>query len=58
MNLFPDAEKRYKVCFEDGSISIYYDTFKEADNCARLNAGYVLDTLTWEVLTTYKENYD
>lgn len=54
-----DAPKRFEVSFsEDNAISLYYDTFKEADMCARLNAGTVTDTFTMEVLTTYKENYN
>lgn len=54
-----DAPKRFEVSFpEDNAISLYYDTFNEADMCARLNAGMVTDTFTMEVLTTYKENYN
>ena len=58
MSFLPDDEKRYEVYFEDCSTSLCYDRFEDADHCARLNAGCVLDTLTYEVVRTYTESYE
>ena len=50
----PETEKRYQVFTDDFDIG--FKTREEAEHFARLNAGCVVDTLTYEVLSTYIED--
>lgn len=46
---------RYLIFFDDCDATVEMDNREEAIHYARLNAGAVTDTETWEVIADYRE---
>lgn len=57
-NFIPTSEHNYEVTVAYSDIPVYFETFKEADHFARLNAGTIINLTTYEVVRAYVEDYE
>ena len=59
MNLMSHSEDlRYAVYLDESDEPVFFSELKDADLYARLNAGLIIDMLTYEVVNKYVERWD
>jgi len=56
LSFIPLSTHNFVVTVPYSTESVYFDTFTEADQFARLNEGTVRNKITYKILSTYKEN--